>query len=545
MPVKLSAGLLASCLELAGVLDEHADAPSSPSDADVRTAGEYRVGAHQVLRYAIADEAETYRRIMRVLYLEHQAFGLRLRPAQVGDRLRERYELPIPHSVVEERLDTLSRWGAVSRDHDAALASSAAEWRRNRYTYDLAPAGRLTEDLLAKLDDLGEEIGRLDTSRLPAIRDALARLDAELEADQPNGTRLRELLERLLAEVEALHTGALTFMRSLGELMRTVERVGEDEFEQGKSALLEHLQGFRQSRRVHSVEILELIEKIDRPGIDGLVGRIVEAEAFVSLPGGTTIVQQQRRRRDELTGRWSGLRAWFVGDEVSGSPWRALNDQVVDAVRAVLAIAERLIERRSVRVDRAGVLLHLAGLVAAAPPGDATAWLRAAFGLRAPRHVGVPDPDPEQIADRGRISWRAAPPAAVVANLRTPGARTPGTGRGAKVVDLSEGRRRWHERRRQEREELDDLLARMRERGPIALSALESVDTHEFRHLLAWIGRAYEASAGPDGLRRATSTDGRATIVLRQPADPLSERARIRAPHGTLDLPDFRVEVIR
>ncbi|HWH12505.1 MAG TPA: TIGR02677 family protein [Solirubrobacteraceae bacterium] len=543
MRVELSSGLLSASLELAGVLDDQGGAPIAVSSSGA-PAGEDRLGAHQVLRYAIADEAETYRRIMRVLYLEHQAFGLRLRPAQVGDRLRERYELPIAQSVVEERLDTLSRWGAVSRDHDAALASSAAEWRRNRYTYDLAPAGRLTEDLLAQLDDLGEEIGRLDTSRLPAIRDALARLDGELEAEEPDGTRLRELLERLLAEVEALHAGALTFMRSLGELMRTVERVGEEEFERGKGALLEHLQGFRQSRRTHSAEILKLIEKIDRAGVDGLVERIVAAESFVSLPGGATIAQQQRRRRDELSGRWSGLQAWFVGDDRSGSPWRTLNDQVVDAVRAVLAIAERLIERRSVRVDRAGVLLHLAGLVATAPPGEPSAWLRAAFGLRTPRHVGVPDPESDQIVDAGRVSWRAAPPAAVVAHLRTPGARTPGTGRGAKVVDLSEGRRRWHERRRLERQELDDLLTRMRARGPIALSSLESVDTHEFRHLLAWVGRAYEAPAGPDGLRRASSTDGRVTIVLRAPNDPLRERARIRAPHGTLDLPDFRLEVL-
>jgi uncharacterized protein (TIGR02677 family) len=543
VPVELSPGLLAAGLELSGLLDEQAGAPIPAAGAGARAA-EDRLGAHEVLRYAIADEAETYRRIMRVLYLEHQAFGLRLRPAQISDRLRERYELPLPHSVVEDRLNTLSRWGAVSRDHDAALASSAAEWRRNRYTYDLAPAGRLTEDLLAQLDDLGEEIGRLDSSRLPAIRDALARLDAELDAEHPDGTRLRELLERLLAEVEALHAGALTFMRSLGELMRTVERVGEEEFERGKGALLEHLQGFRQSRRVHSAEILGLIEKIDRAGVDDLVERIVEAETFVSLPGGATVAQQQQRRQDERRGRWSGLRAWFVGDDRSGSPWRALNDQVVDAVRAVLAIAERLIERRSVRVDRAGVLLHLAGLVAAAPPGEATAWLRAAFGLRTPRHVGVPDPDPDQIADRGRISWRAAPPAEVVAHLRTPGARTPGTGRGAKVADLSEGRRRWHERRREERQELDELLARMRARGPIALSALDSGVAHQFRHVLAWIGRAYEAPAGPDGLRRASSTDGRSTIVLRSPADPLRERARLRAPHGTLDLPDFRLEVV-
>src|SRR4051812_20418163 len=51
------------------------------------------LGAHAVLRYATGEEAETYRRIMRVLSLEHQAFGLRLRPPQIADRLRERYAL--------------------------------------------------------------------------------------------------------------------------------------------------------------------------------------------------------------------------------------------------------------------------------------------------------------------------------------------------------------------------------------------------------------------------------------------------------------------
>jgi hypothetical protein len=85
----------------------------------------------------------------------------------------------------------------------------------------------------------------------------------------------------------------------------------------------------------------------------------------------------------------------------------------------------------------------------------------------------------------------------------------------------------------------------MSARGPTSLSMLERVDEHEFRYLLAWIGRAYESPAGPDGTRRAASTDGRATIVLRPPADPHLARAKLRAPHGTLDLPDFAIEVIR
>ena len=302
MAPELSPALVRSALELAGATgpneDTAAGAQSTPATSE-------RLGAHQVLRYATSEEAETYRRIMRVLYLEHQSFGLRLRPAQVADRLRDRYALRVDPDLLEERLTRLDRWGAVERDHDASLASTAAEWRRNRYTYDVTPAGQLTEELLTRLDALGAEIGRLDTARLPAIRDALANLADELDQDQPDGTRLRTLLERLLAEVEALHAGALTFMRSLGDLMRTVDRVGEAEFERGKGALLEHLQGFRKSRMRHSAEILTLIERIERRGPDQLVGTIVAAEAFVALPGGATVDDQRAGRGAELLDRWA------------------------------------------------------------------------------------------------------------------------------------------------------------------------------------------------------------------------------------------------
>src|SRR5262249_46992353 len=140
------------------------------------------------------------------------------------------------------------------------------------------------------------------------------------------------------------HAGALAFMRSLGDLMRTVEQVGEDEFERGKGALLEHLQVFKRSRMQHSAEILDLIERIDVHGPDQLVGRIVDAETFVALPGGATVDEQRARRRAELLDRWRGFQAWFVGADDRGSPWHVLNDQVIDAIRAVVAIAERLIE---------------------------------------------------------------------------------------------------------------------------------------------------------------------------------------------------------
>lgn len=499
--------------------------------------------AQPVLRYASGEEAtEDYRVIMRALFLEHQAFGLRLRPDQIARRVRERFGLELPDQVLERRLAQLHEWEAVDREYDASLASTAAELRRNRFTYDVTRAGRLTESLLHQLDQLGADHGVLDATRIPNILDALQELAEEVARDAPDGHALRRHFEALVAEVAALHTGALAFMKDLGALIRRAEQVDEDEFTRSKGALIDHLQGFRRDRQRWSHQVLDALNRVEATGVSQLIGLIADAEELVELPGGPTVAEQRARRREELARRWQGVRAWFGAELGGDSPWHTLDVQVVQAVQAILEIADRLMERHSSRVDRARVHLRLAALACAAPPGEPTAWVRAALGVRSPRHLGVPETDSAQVADRGRTSWRAAPPAPVVAHLRRPGRSAPGAGRGAPLPDLAEARAAVAARRRAERSELEELLARYADRGPLRMSHLERVDEREFRHLLAWIGRAYETPPGPDGARRAASTDGRVVIRLRAPDDPRPP-TRLHAPHGTLTLPDFVLEV--
>ena len=530
MAIDLSPALIAAL---------HADPPSAhPSTSSA----EGPLRRHPVLRYASAEEAESYRRIMRVLFREHQAFGLRLRPAQVAERLAARYGSRVDPKLLDDRLAQLVAWGAIEQEHDASLAASAQEWRRNRFTFDVTPAGRLTEELLARLDGLGREHAVLDGQRIPAIRAALDQLAAELEGAAPDGLRLRAELERALAELEALHAGALTFMSSLSALIRRSERVDEESFERSKGSIVEHLEVFRRDRRRWTHEVLAAIERIERAAsAERLVELIVAAEEFVELPGGTPASAQRARRGEELAGQWAGLRTWFVGDDrAAGSPWRTLDENVVEAIRALLDIAERLIARRTDRVDRATVLLHLAGLASRAPAGTAVEVVRRAFGLLQPRHVGVPERDPEDVVAPGRTSWAVAPPAPVVAHLRRPGVPMPGRGRSARVLDLTDGHARMLRRRDAERKELEAVLRRFAKRSPLTLSALGELDPRGFTHLLSWLSRAYETPA-VGGRRRAVSSDGRAEIVLLAPPD--GARTVLRVPHGRLDTLDYGLEV--
>jgi hypothetical protein len=84
--------------------------------------------------------------------------------------------------------------------------------RTTRCSYDITPAGERVERLLAELDALGEELGELESGRLLAIRDALARIATQLRGDEPEARRLADDLEAVADAVAALRQGATDLM---------------------------------------------------------------------------------------------------------------------------------------------------------------------------------------------------------------------------------------------------------------------------------------------------------------------------------------------
>ena len=519
-------------------LAEAARSDPGPAGVRVATVEVPALAAQPVMTYATVPNAERYRRLMRILWMEHRHFGLRLRPEEIAERARVLFALQLTSEEVAKDLQQLHEWDAVEREHDASLASTPKEYRRSRFTYDITLAGRRVEELLAELDELRGRGGALDGSRLPALRDALRRLGDLLASESPSPTDLRSLFEQIAGELEQLHSGALDFMRSLDRIVARGELVDDAEFERCKGALLDHLQGFRRDRNRHEEEIVDAILRVDRLGAERLAELIVSAQEIPELPGAPA-ARVAAERRFELQDQWAGVRSWFIGSARAESPWQVLGEKVIQAIRAILDIAEAIVDRRTGRADRAQACMHLAQLAVA---GDAQAVLIAALGVGHPRHVGTPEPNAADVPSPGQTSWWEAPPAPVVAHLRRPGARTPGSGASAPIADTTLARARAATRRQAERAELDQALARFSGEAPIRLADVGSLREGDFRHLLAWIGRAFETSRDAAGSRHAWSSDGRARITLHAPTD---ERITITTPRGTFDSPNYALEVSR
>ncbi|MEJ7797943.1 MAG: TIGR02677 family protein [Solirubrobacteraceae bacterium] len=491
--------------------------------------------------YAIGEHAERYRRVMRVFFLNKtRDIGWQLSPHDVRQRLAAEFAATLEEEVLDRTLERLVSEGVLAARADTRVVTSAEEWRRKRSVYDITPAGERVERLLAELDTLGEEIGALESGRLLTIRDALARIAAELTAGEPDAQRLGEDLETVTDAIAALRQGATDFMTQL-QAFTASDRVTSEEFVAQQDVIVGYLQGFHRDLRRHAEPIFASIAEIEALGVSHLVDLVLSGRPLPPAIGDLTAEQLAAQARRTLHGRWHGVRAWFGASGEADAPWALLTDKLLDAIRAIIDIAERLIDRAAGRRDRAAAWDRLARIVAVADASTAPSCLAVATGIRAPRHLAGPDPESDQLSSPGSTAWRDAPPIAVAAHLRTPGTRIPGSGSPARLALNSRLAERVRARQSAEQEHLERLLARLSAGPTLRMSDLHRLHPVELEHLLGLLSRAFAQPRERDGARHATTADGRLRLRLVPPLH--GRRTIIAAEHGQLECPDYAIEV--
>ena len=497
-------------------------------------------GRQRVFGYLDTASAGRYRQLMSVLLANKRRFGLRMTPSQIADRLWERFAARAQSDDQLERdLAALQEWGAVDAHQDTSRATTTREFKRRRFTYDITAAGEVAERAALAVDAISERIGALERSQLPELLDALIALAAETERDEPRAPKLVARFNDVAAKLDRLRTDTGDFMRELGAVMVDEHAVELEPFERYKRRVIDHLTGFRAELRRMGPQFAAAIGRVEQADL----GRILAIAASSDEPPvwGLTEEQVAARRAERLAEEWRGVRRWFLGGDGERPPWYELERALGDAIEWIVTAAQRLIERRAHRIDRAAEYRALAILFDRAPTtADCHALFAAVFGLYQPRHFSVPDPDPE--ATPSTVSWWHAQPAPVEASLYRAGARPAGVGRVSQLPDHSMARHSLAARRAREREELRRAQQRFARAGRLRLDQLRHVDALEFRHLLSWLARALDAAADPTGARRAESQDGLVRLELRSPTDP--GLVEIQTPEGTLAAPNYEIEVV-
>jgi uncharacterized protein (TIGR02677 family) len=481
--------------------------PSAPPDAS----SDRRL---RLFAFTQADHRHRYMAILARFDEARDRSRLQLSPSDlVGDE-----PLPTTEGDALGALDQLYGWGMLERLQDDRRVRTIAEYRQRRSVYQMTELGLVAWSSVGAV--LKAQAGEAELRRLVLTLIGLDLQHLAEALDASDAEQVGMLLGRLHDTLSALAKHAARFTLATSELASTWE-IDPAAFLDHKRRLLGHLDGFLQALTAHHPQLAAQTLALDARS-DALVDLAVAASTSLGSVEAT---------RQRVTRHWQGVVAWFVERPGQPSEVTKLGERTNRAIRDLVVLLRRVIDRNAGGVSRGTQLELLAGWVAACP-GDteAAALIAATSGLQRARHFGTPDVDLDKTEPNE--SWWEASPAPVDLKLRRSG-KVSSPGRPHALRDRKREREllRLHQQaRRAQREESEHGLVE-------ALDLPRPLDAGELAVLLRLLSRALHSRAAV----ATTATTARGRLHLR--LEPADTSTRVPTCRGWLHIEGRRLVV--
>ena len=490
--------------------------------------------------YITVEHAGLYRSVMRCFMDGREAFTLHLRPAEVTAALASSAQGNENPPNIESALQQLCEWGNLERHPDTADVSTVEEFYRPRFLYQLTPEGEAAERAITAFEDALVRPGELQTAALGDIRALLEEI-VDLGASDPvDESRAHRTLSTLRARFDELTTRAQAFMASLhgGAGLRGAAIA---DFLAYKETLINYLERFIGELRLATADVAALVERIEGHGVDRLL-RAAALRDTVDIMGATENDRIAAERWWRL--RWSGLRAWFLGQPGVPSQAEVLRSRARSAIPALLSAVSSINDRRFSRSDRVADVRTLARWFAETDREDDLHRLwRAAFALAPARHLRV---DADTLDDRAAASpvaqqsWLDAPAIHIAPRLRAIGRHT-APGRPPAVVDLSQEKAMLRAEADAQAAQLAAAQQRLATGRRTRLSEIALANVAELELFLDLLGEALANRVASEDIAVITSTDGSFRVTLEPIVE--AEDATIRTTLGDFRGPDHWITI--
>lgn len=498
-----------------------------------------------LFRHITADKSVFYRTIMDVFAAAKRQYRLQLRPDEV---LAEAAWPSAPPGLEEVTmaLSQLAEWGNLESQPDTARVSTLSDFYRARFLYRLSQGGEAVETGLAVFERTLRQRAELQSvaledidSRLQALRQLLTTPD-QVSDRGPDVAKTHEILRDLVRVFEDLTDNAQAFMAGVARGLE-LQQADANAVVAYKRRLIEYLERFIGDLIHRSNTIARTLHFLSAR-IDPVLRLVAEREARDAAPGNTSEqADETRQRQAAWRERWKGLRGWFLS--TGGEPPQAelLQARARAAIPQLLSAIAAVNERRSGRSDRSADFRVLAQWFAdCSSDEDAHRLARAAFALHPARHFSLEVQSDEDVP--ASTSWLEAPPLTINPRLREYGEAAP-RGPLPRVRDRSHERALMARQLAEESRQVEAARRRLAHGRPTRLSALGTLDAHEFGLFLGLLGEALTEQSSPEQAVERRTGDGLLHIRL----EPLAadSRAYIHTPAGIFSGRDHLLTISR
>jgi uncharacterized protein (TIGR02677 family) len=497
--------------------------------------------AAQPFTHLGVQNAEQYRRLLRVFARAKDRFIVHLRPEDIAAELRADADDPLT-----DALDQLVKWGNLRSDIDTSRVTTVEDFHRKRSLYQLTAEGQAAEQAIAFYEEAIGRRGQLQSVALADIAEQLRALLTLAVSDDPDPAKVHLLLLSVAERFSSLADNAQAFMSALRRAIDFSDG-NVDAFIAYKERLIDYINRFIADLANSGAQIAVLLLDLETAGHERLLAVAARREAADAVPEGPdaaeSLAQAAERALDGWRNRWRGLDDWFTSPG-AGHPSQArlLRQAAVTAIKQLIDAVGLLNERRSGRSDRSADFAALARWFAEAPDDAAAHRLwRAAFGLSPARHLSVTgDSADEWERVPAGTPWGEAPPIRISPQLRKTGSYER-RGQPSQVRDRSADRELLRWQAEQEAEQAAEARRRLRTGAPTLLSDLDVLDPRAFRLFLSLLGDALAARAPGDTEVKTVTSDGSLEIRLRLVAD--GGTAVIKTEDGVLTGPEHVIDI--
>lgn len=333
-------------------------------------------------RYLTVENADRYRSIIRLFYLNYEKLRYWMYQEEVYEELREdSHFTEYTPEQCQQDLSALVNWGNLSTIQDTRKVTTIEEFKNKKFRYQLTETAVEVERMVVRLENLFIEGSSLEPTLLERLRMSLSRME---EISKETGETIYGWWSDLNSDFIRLNQNYQDYMRELNSV-KAEEMMKTKEFLVFKDRLIEYLRSFVKSLQIHVTAIEQYLRQV----LPELVQQILEAVTAYeqSIPRMDVEIGEEEIY-ENVRGRWENIYGWFAGQNGMESEAGKVFDTTNEIIRKITRYATRISEQNHTGANRREEYYKLAVLFSRCRDINEAHRLSACvFGMEKPLHL--------------------------------------------------------------------------------------------------------------------------------------------------------------
>lgn len=307
------------------------------------------LGMIQETAYLSTGNTPRYRRIMRVFYQEYEKMHFQMDKEEVLELVRQYPEFEdYSMEQLKADLNMLSEWKNLTPIQDPKRVYTIEDYKNKQYRYSMSEYAVEIERLTVKLENLFMEGGSLSGSYFVRIEEELVKADLMLSASPKE---VNEWWHNLQEDFRRLNQNYQDYLREFysGKSEKMLKSV---EFILHKDHFIKYLKEFVKELQTKAPRVERIMKQIDEQRERELLEQVIASELEIPHPSFESGESMERYIRENVYGKWSALKRWFMAEPGRVSECSRVLDITDEVIRKIIQNASLIVQLQNWGISR-------------------------------------------------------------------------------------------------------------------------------------------------------------------------------------------------